>query len=338
MIMIRKNLLIIFWVGVVILLFLLSLVFKNTDTAIVAQVEPMKKAISYHKAVRILEIYVMPGQKVAPGDLLVKVERPDMILDVERKKNDLYQLQIDKTTAEKKFFEKQKLLELGKELKTQKLAASIEQLKVVVQNNQKLTDQFGSLTGYSDTISRYGKSYYEIDMESMERELSFLNEQYVREKEVNYVLYNEELKSFQIREEELNHELAALEEEEQQLVKRAEINGTVGSISVQTGELLSPYSTILSIYELNPTVIKAIMNEGYNYDDVKVGQKVKVESTNRLYNIEGEISEIGSRIIEYPSRLKSNQRIQMWGRELFVKIPEQNNFLNGERVVVIITK
>jgi hypothetical protein len=79
------------------------------------------------------------------------------------------------------------------------------------------------------------------------------------------------------------------------------------------------------------------MNEGYKYD-LAVGQIVKVESTNRLYKTEGVISEIGSRIIEYPTRLRSNQNIPMWGRELFIKIPEQNNFLNGERVIVSLKK
>lgn len=335
MIMIRKNLLIIFWAGVIILLVLFSLFFKDTNTAIVAQVEPMKKAISYHKAVRVLEIYVIPGQKVAPGDLLVKVERPDMVLDVERKKNDLKRLEIDKSMAAKKYTEKQKLLDISKELKTQKLQAEIEQLKVIVENNQKLTSQFGNLIGYSDTINRYGRSYYEIDLEILAKEVNSVIIQYAREKEANALLYEEELKSFQIREQELNNELQALEDEEQQLVKRADINGTIGSISAQTGELLSPYSTIISIYELNPTVIKAIMNEGYKYD-LHVGQVVKVESTNRRYRIDGEISEVGSRIIEYPGRLKSNQNIPMWGRELFIKIPEQNSFLNGERVIVSI--
>jgi multidrug resistance efflux pump len=122
-------------------------------------------------------------------------------------------------------------------------------------------------------------------------------------------------------------------DEEQELVKKADFIGTVGSVNAQEGELLSPYSTILSLYDLNPTVIKAIMNEGYKYQ-AEVGQVVNVESTNRSYQIEGKIIEIGARIIEYPNRLKTNQNIPMWGQELFIKIPEENDFLNGERVFV----
>ena len=57
--MIRKNLFVIFWVLIIIALLLFSLVFRETNTTVVAQVEPMKKAVSYHKAVKIIEIYVI---------------------------------------------------------------------------------------------------------------------------------------------------------------------------------------------------------------------------------------------------------------------------------------
>ena len=79
------------------------------------------------------------------------------------------------------------------------------------------------------------------------------------------------------------------------------------------------------------------MNEGTKFS-MEVGKQVMVESTNRKYHIEGRVSEIGARIVEYPSRLKANQNIPMWGQELFIKIPEDNEFLNGERVVVFIGK
>ena len=333
--MLKRNLLIIFWLAVIVLLIMFSMVFTDSNKAIVAQVEPMKKAISYRKAVRVVEIYVMPGQKVAPGDLLVKVERPDLILDLERKDNDLERLVIEKDIIESKYEEKQKSLKLNKEQKLQKIQAEIDQLQLIVDNNQKLSTQFGNLTGYSDTVQNYGNTYYEIELNALRKEIDFINSEYNREKEASYSLFTREVKSLQIREDELKEEMRALEKEENQQVKRAEINGTIGSISAQTGELLSPYTTILSVYELNPSVIRAVMNEGYHYDAV-VGQTVIVESTNRRYHIEGKIIEVGSRIIEYPNRLKANEGVRMYGRELFINIPKENNFLNGERVFVTI--
>jgi multidrug resistance efflux pump len=322
-----------FWVGVVALLLFISVFFEDTNTAIVAQVEPLKSAISYHKAVRVLEIYVIPGQKVVPGDVLVKVERPDLILDVDRKKNQLNRLKIEQTVVEQKYSEKQKMLTLEKEAKVRELTAERAQLQIIVENNQKLTNQFSNLTGYADTIRSFGKSYYEVELEALNQELDFILEQYRQNRYLAAQLYEQETKTIAIREKEIEQELQALIDEEFGLVKKAEFAGTIGSVNAQEGELLSPYSTILSLYDLNPTVIKAIMNEGYKYQ-AEVGQVVIVESTNRSYHIEGKIIEIGARIIEYPNRLKTNQNVAMWGQELFIKIPEQNDFLNGERVFV----
>ena len=322
---------------VVVVLLLFSLVFKDTNTAIVAQVEPMKHAISYHKAIKIEEIFVIPGQMVKPGDILVRVERPDLVLDVEKKRNDIEKLVIDHTRTVSKFAEKKQLLHMEKDSKLRKINGEIDQLKVIVTNNQQLSSQFGTLTGYADTIQQFGKSYYEIELEVLSKEKEFINEQFALETNATIKMYEEEVKYYNLLNSQLHKELDVLLEEEEQLVKTAEIHGTVGSVNAQPGELLSPYTTILSIYESNPTVIKAVMNEGYQYK-IEVGNIVNVESTNRDYSIEGKIIEVGARIIEYPSRLRTNQNITMWGQEIFVKIPEGNEFLNGERVFVDIKK
>lgn len=335
--MIRKSIIIIFWVAIVIVLLLFSVFFKDTNTAIVAQVEPMKHAISYHKAVRVEELYVIPGQTVKPGDVLVKVERPDLVLDEEKKLNEIKRLEISQSLAESKFASKKQQLAMDKDSKLRRINGEIDQLNVVVSNNQQLSTQFGSLTGYVDTLQQFGSSYYEIELEVLNKEKEFIQREFELEQRASGRIYNEEIKSYVIIESQLQKELDVLLQEKEQQIKTSEIHGTVGSVSAQPGELLSPYTTILSVYESNPTIIKAVMNEGYKYE-VEVGDIVNVESTNRKYSIDGKVIEIGARIIEYPSRLKNNQNIQMWGQEIFVRIPENNKLLNGERVFVKINK
>lgn len=302
-----------------------------------AQVEPMKKAISFQKAVRVLEIYAIPGQKVSPGDLLLKVERPDLALDVERKKNELRLLEIEVKMSEKSYIEKQKLLDIGYELNKEKLESKLKLLTMTAENNKKISEQFSAIAGYTEGGTSGEKSFYEVEIETYQAELSQIKKTYLYERDLSKALHAEKLNSLKIKELEYREEMAALEEEQNQLLTRAETHGTIGSINAQPGELLSPYTTILTIYELNPTVIRAIMNEQQRYE-VATGQAVKVESVNRSYKIEGVISEVGSRIIEYPTRLNTNPNVPMWGRELFIKIPEENNFLNGERVVVSVIK
>ena len=105
---------------------------------------------------------------------------------------------------------------------------------------------------------------------------------------------------------------------------------------VRCFELVPPYQSILSIYSLNPTVIKAFINER-GIAGLNVGAKVQVESTNRMYRISGEIIEIGSRITSYPQKLNVINGVNSYGQEIFVKISENNQFLNGEKVYVYIS-
>lgn len=333
--MLKSNLFVIFWVVIVLVLLLFSLMFRNFATAIVAQVEPVKKAVSYQKAVRILEIYVLPGQKIQPGDKLVKVEKQDLLLEIERKKNQLEIQRIEIAAAKNEIQEKLKSIDFDKDIQLNKIQVDIDRVTLLVENNKKLSSQFGALTGYSDTITDAGKSYYELEMENLlskKKEIIQIAEQ---DRNSANASYDEEMRAMLIKEQESEVELTSLMDEEKQLISYSDYSGTIGTVNVQTGELLTPYTTILSIYEDNPTVIKAVMNENYKYE-VSVGQKVRVESNNRKYKIDGEITEIGSRIIEYPSRLQTYRDIPMYGRELFIKIPEENKFLSGERVFVSI--
>ena len=66
-------------------------------------------------------------------------------------------------------------------------------------------------------------------------------------------------------------------------------------------------------------------------------KNVEVESTNRMYKISGEIIEIGSRITSFPEKLNVINGVKSYGQEIFVKISENNKFLNGEKVYVYIS-
>ncbi len=61
----------------------------DQSLAVIAEVEPQKTAISFPKSVRIKAIYVSPGQSVEKGDLLLEVDRPDLVLDLQKVSNDL---------------------------------------------------------------------------------------------------------------------------------------------------------------------------------------------------------------------------------------------------------
>ena len=126
-----------------------------------------------------------------------------------------------------------------------------------------------------------------------------------------------------------------LKNENSQLLRRAEKKGTIGNMFVQRNELVPPYKTLLTVYDLNPTLIKAFVQE-QGVKNLRIGARVMVESINRKYEIEGQIMEIGSRVTAYPDKINPLTNQKSYGQEIFINIPDENDFLNGEKVYVYI--
>ena len=78
--------------------------------------------------------------------------------------------------------------------------------------------------------------------------------------------------------------------------------------------------------------LKAFANIDSHYA-LTTGQIVVIEAANRVYSIEGSVLEIGSRIVEYDN--PSNPTgLPLWGKEIFISLPVDNDFLYGEQVLV----
>jgi len=66
-----------------------------------------------------------------------------------------------------------------------------------------------------------------------------------------------------------------------------------------------------------------------------VKDKVRVVSmANKSAATIGEVVGVGARIVEYPLRLRKRPDIQMWGREVQILIPPENQFLLGEKLII----
>lgn len=329
-----KYLLFLVW-GIVAIFLALASITSESSSSILAEVEPQRYAVSFPKAVRVKELYVVPGQQVKKGDPLIKVERPDLLLDVENQQKKIALLS---SHLQKKELQMENNLYLNeiqydlrkKDLENQIRRArfNIEQRKAMTAGMEKLNFAKDNLP--SDSLIKESFNLLVIEKEGLEEE------HYLKRQEIRSV-FDLESSSIQAEIEQLEKEIALLEKEESELIRYARVDGAIGSIYVEIEELVPSYTNILSVYEDNPTVIRAFTNE---HDPVHIesGAIVSVESTNRQYQIKGEIIEVGSRIIEYPQRLRTFDQKPSWGRELFIKIPEESKFLNGEKVFVILEK
>lgn len=329
----KINFFVLFWILTGIVLLIASLFYKKQSDAIVAEVESQKIAISFQKAVKIKAIHVIPGEDVKKGDLLVEVVQPDLVYDLEKAVNDLNTFLEEKELLNTNLTYEIRVTELEKASKIESIDNEIAELRILYEKNENLKNTLKGVELYNDTVSGNSENtvLMQIDFLSKKREQTIeiynqMIDQMKKKKE-------NELDILDLRIGQQRKEIELLESETNYLRNYAPVDGTIGDVSAQLGELISPYTTVLSLYEINPTVIKAYMNEKNRYN-IAVGDTVFVESANRNYNITGYVIEIGSRIVSYPARLLEVQDRRIWGQEIFVKIPENNQFLNGEKVYV----
>lgn len=321
-----------------VILALLSFRYQGTDNAILAEVEPQRYAISFERAVKVKDIFVIPGQKVKKGDKLIRVERPDLLLDAEET-----ELSLKTLTAELqiKELEKQNLimeLQGEFEIRQAELFAEMKQIRYSMDNSKNLAANLYSIGLLADTVQRIDPPFLEVQLKRFEEEKKSLDRRFHLDTARISRTFAIESDALTSRIDQLKKELELLKKEEEQLIQYAHVDGAIGNIYAEDEELAAPFTTLISVYEDKPSVIRALINEHQRFN-AAMGDKVMVESVNRSYKIEGHIQEVGSRIIEYPQRLKSvRSQAPMWGRELFIKIPEENNFLNGEKVFVILSK
>ena len=327
----RINIFYLFWAILVVVLLLFSVRFENQSNAIVAVVEPQRVAVSFRKPIKLNEIHVIPGQEVKEGDLLLEAERPALLLEIDNTQTKLRSL-------ESKRLQILQNTESEIALIKDKLAAGLKSLDYQINeivNRQKINQakiqSIKSLQGYKADPSN--RSPLDLQHEALHQEKRLLQGRFNIEMQslVRSLELENQILDSQVRQ--LNRELQVLEAEKEDLNRYSPISGTIGNVYSQINELVSPFSTIISIYEKNPTIIKAYLNEENSFN-MQTGDQVIVESLNRPYSIVGNVIEIGSRIVNYPNRLLSNQFIELWGQEMFIKIPAENNFLNGERVFV----
>ncbi len=330
--MIKRYLFHFVWVSIVIILIVYAVNYKGGEDAMLAQVESNATAISYRKPVLVTNIYVTPGQVVDSGDLLIEVERPGMDLLIAQhttKKDQLLRMLLE---LENNYENSVKLIKTEKNMKSVPLLSERDRIEhdlKLLQANAKIIDSINSLS-------------FNVDTQILEKKLSLIDNQLLII-ESNYILELSKLENtfnnnrFQINSEItlIDQELEELNIEMVSLQKRAEKSCTIGNVFVQLDELVPPFTTLMSLYDLTPTQIKAFVAEG-SVEKIEIGAPVIVKSINRVYEVQGQIVEIGSRVTAYPEKISPILNMKHYGQEIFISIPRKNNFLNGEKVYVYV--
>ena len=330
----RSKFFYIFIVLAAISLLVVSFLSVNKREAIVAVVESQKTAISYRKPVTVKSIYVNAGQQVSKGELLLEVARPDLNFENEKLLNQKEKAIKEKDVLQSSYRSKIDLLKIEEEGKILRLDAEIEQLESKMKLNQALRNNLSALS--SNGASTPDSNLMDPDSlvwQSLYDEKKQIEQLYSSDRKRLAISLRENISLTELEIELIERQIGELQIERDQLKKYAPFSGTVGNINAQLDEIVPPYQTIISLYELQPSLIKAFINVSSQYV-INPGDNVLIESSTRDYNTAGKVLEIGTRIVGYQDPSRPINAPELLGKEIFIELPKENNFLYGEQVFV----
>ena len=280
------------WIVVCIVLVTISLQYKGESTGFYGIADAREVVVNAGNPVEIKKIHVVQGQSIKEGDTLIELRRPELDMKIN---------EIILQTSQ---------IKTQKYAKVNSIKSQIQELQAQYERNKKLTAELKSFKKENSAADQNdSRNPLLIKIENLKKELRLA------------------MSPAQIKE-----ELNLLLSEKEKLTIYAQINGIIGSVNAKEGEKVSPFTPIITLHTKSPSYVKGYIHEDV-YNKVNVGQKVTIASFSDPNNtIEGEVVGVGSRIVEYPVRLRKRPDFQIWGREIIIKIPSENNLLLGEKV------
>ncbi|MDB5051937.1 MAG: hypothetical protein JWO30_5008 [Fibrobacteres bacterium] len=296
-------------------------------------------AVSSRSPVEIRRIYVEQGRMVARGDTLLELYNPELEQDISRISHELNELRTRKTAHATLSKSEIRQLRAEQQERVGGLRDEIRELEAQLELNKQLVSQLRSLDKDKASAKQEDDAGnpVRIKLESLRKMLELAGDPsriYV-DRLSNALSSSGEPLVEQVRR--LEDELGMLQEEKSGLIMTAQIHGLIGSVNFKEGEKVPAFAPILTLHAESPSFVRGYIHEDV-YSRVAVNQKVTVQSSHDgKSRIAGEVVGVGARIVEYPERLRKRSDIQIWGREIIVRLPPDNRFLLGEKVTIALS-
>jgi multidrug resistance efflux pump len=309
---------------------------RSESTSFYGIADTKEIVINSESPVEIRKIRVMPGQPVRLGDTLVELCSQDLDLRINEISHQFDELKTRKTAHANMSRSEIRQLKVQQEERANAIRAQLQPLEAQYEINKKLMSELksikkgdGDAKGNADSANPLA-----IRIESLKKELerALDSSQITVDRLSNELSYSGDPLADQAKR--LEEELKMLLIKKKNLYIVAQISGLIGTVDFKDGEKISPFTPILTLHAESPSIVRGYIHENA-YSRVRVGQKVLVKSLAESGStITGDVTGVGSRIVEYPVRLRKAPDIQVWGREIIIKIPEENKLLLGEKVLI----
>lgn len=335
----HKKLLFVIWGISIVTLGLLAIGFRGESAHFFGIADDREQTILFESPVDIVRILVVEGEEVQQGQLIMEVQRDALRSELVIIDEQLTEL----TTRDRETVAatRAKLSSLRSQQEAQQanLDAKIQSLQSRYALNQSILVE---LDGYAPD-SDLSNNPLLAEIEGLSRERQHLRASLEAEIQNLEARLNANLRPIDAQVAELEERRSALQHQATKLKIQADFDGRVGSMMFRAGEIVPPFQPILTVHGSSPNYVKGYIHENV-INRVKLGQRVWVQSTSSGEEapfIESTVESLGTRIVEYPERLKKNLMVRAWGREVVVMLSEahpSHPLLLGEKVIVLLDK
>ena len=274
----------------------------------------------------IVSILVRPGQTVKKGDTLLVLTSIELSDGGERLESKLSSLETEKNARLAELSHAIRLARNDISLEINRIQEEINQAQRELELNARLTGRKDIPISETPMAARIRDlngqiDLYKLQLVQKENELRSAHA-------ANQTILQNQLDLTRM-------ELKSLRQAQKNLVKLADRDAVVQSVQVTSGSVVDAYTTILTLLPSSPTMATAYLSMGLA--GPAIGSMVTVEP----FGVPG--SAVSGRVIGYgsmvplPEILQKSTAVKAFGKEVFVGIPEQNNFTTGEKLLVKIS-
>ena len=322
----RINIVYIFAILVGLLLWRISGNFQRESLVFYGFAENKETEINAEYPVEVKSIFVTTGQKVKAGTVLADTEQADLPKKQEEALFKIQELKAEKAEEASRIKAQINQIKARITMKKGEIESEIALLRRKAEQNRKLLKDLGN--------SGEGESLTEARIAALNREKSLI----ITPLEVEIDKLKAELRSSGIPRdaqiESLENEIDFYKNKTEKFALTAPSDGLIGNIHVKEAEFVPSFRTLITFYEENPTLVQGFVHESMILK-VAVGDSLDVVSSlHEKESCRGVVTGLGSRIVEIPSRLRKMEEIKTYGREILIKIPRDNSFLQKEKVIL----
>lgn len=319
------------WIFALFAVIVIGSLFKGQSFMFTGIAEATETVVSVQNSVNVIKIHVTPGEEVKPGDTLVELDRPDLVLRINELTGELDALEgrgnVNTASIDQKVAE----VQADYSARRNTIALEIDKLKAQYQQNLELTSKLKSIS--ASGLPSDSNDAMTLRIRGLEKELKVLDESANAQIRVLHGSKGIQKTSSATEAGAIRREMEMLLQEKKDLTIIAKDSWVIASVDAHDGEKVSSFNPILTLARKAPTMVRGYINEKI-YTSVGVGDMVEITSQVNGQKIPGKIVGMSSRIVPFPVRLLKTPEMPMYGREVMIRLPQDNGLLLGEKVSI----